>query len=63
MVAVYVNDIIVKTLRADDLVATLSAMFANLKRFNIKLNPEKCTFGVPKGQTPRVHDVRAWHGS
>ena len=50
MVAVYVDDIIVKTPHADDLVATLSATFANLKRFNIKLNPEKCTFGVPKGK-------------
>ena len=48
-VAVYVDDIVVKTPHADDLVATLSATFANLKRFNIKLNPEKCTFGVPKG--------------
>ena len=50
MVAVYVDDIVVKTPRADDLVATLSATFTNLKRFNIKLNPEKCTFGVPKGK-------------
>ena len=49
-VAVYVDDIVVKTPRADDLVATLSTTFANLKRFNIKLNPEKCTFGVPKGK-------------
>jgi len=49
-VAVYVDDIIVKTPCADDLVATLRATFANLKRFNIKLNPEKCTFGVPKGK-------------
>ena len=49
-VAVYVDDIVVKTSRADDLVATLSTTFANLKRFNIKLNPEKCTFGVPKGK-------------
>ena len=49
-VAVYVDDIIVKTPRADDLVATLSATFANLKRFNIKLNPKKCTFGVPMGK-------------
>ena len=24
--------------------------FANLKRFHIKLNPKKCTFGVPAGQ-------------
>ena len=48
-VAVYVDDIVVKTPRADDLVATLSTTFANLKRFNIKLNPKKCTFSVPKG--------------
>ena len=49
-VAVYVDDIVVKTPCADNLVATLSATFANLKRFNIKLNLEKCTFGVPKGK-------------
>ncbi|XP_039811637.1 uncharacterized protein K02A2.6-like [Panicum virgatum] len=49
-VAVYVDDIVVKTPRAGDLVATLTATFANLRRFNIKLNPEKCTFGVPKGK-------------
>ena len=49
-VAVYVDDIVIKTLHTDDLVATLSTTFANLKRFNIKLNPEKCTFGMPKGK-------------
>ena len=25
-------------------------MFINLRRFNIKLNPEKCVFRVPKGK-------------
>ena len=25
-------------------------MFLNLRRFNIKLNPKKCVFGVPKGK-------------
>ena len=45
-VAVYVDDIVVKTPRADDLVTILSTTFTNLKRFNIKLNPEKCSFGV-----------------
>jgi hypothetical protein len=25
-------------------------MFDNLRRFSIKLNPKKCTFGVPKGK-------------
>ena len=28
----------------------MSTTFANLRKFNIKLNPEKCTFGVPKGK-------------
>jgi hypothetical protein len=48
-VAVYVDYIVVKVSCAGDLIATLDAMFANLRRFSIKLNPEKCTFGVPKG--------------
>src|SRR6185369_3728842 len=43
-------DIIIKTPRGEDLVATLSATFTNLKRFNIKLNPKKCMFGVPKAK-------------
>ena len=28
----------------------LATTFTNLRRFNIKLNPEKCVFGVPKGK-------------
>ena len=50
MIAVYVDDIVVKTAQACDLIVDLAAMFANLRRFNIKLNPEKCVFGVPKGK-------------
>jgi hypothetical protein len=49
-VAVYVDDIVVKAPRAGDLIAMLDATFANLRRFSVKLNPEKCTFGVPKGK-------------
>ena len=36
--------------QASDLIANLAATFTNLQRFNIKLNPEKCVFGVPKGK-------------
>ena len=32
------------------LIANLAAMFVNLQRFNIRLNPEKCVFEVPKGK-------------
>ena len=28
----------------------MAAIFVNLQRFNIKLNPEKCVFGVLKGK-------------
>ena len=62
-VAVYVDDIVVKTPHADDLVATLSATFANLKRFNIKLNPREVYVRGPQRQTPWIHGVRAWHRS
>ena len=36
--------------QACDLIADLATTFANLRRFNIKLNPEKCVFKVPKGK-------------
>ena len=36
--------------QACDLITNLAATFVNLRRFNIKLNPEKCVFGVPKGK-------------
>jgi hypothetical protein len=62
-VAVYVDDIVVKAPHAEDLIATLDATFANLRRFSIKLNPEKCTFGVPKRKLLRYivfeHGVEA----
>jgi hypothetical protein len=47
---VYVDDIIVKTLQSCCLIADLEESFANLRHFDIKLNPEKCTFGVPRGK-------------
>ena len=36
--------------QASDLIANLATTFANLRRFNIKLNPKKCVFGVPNGK-------------
>ena len=44
----YVDDVVVKTKEKipDDLRET----FTNLRRFRMKLNPAKCTFGVPAGQ-------------
>jgi ribonuclease HI len=49
-VQAYVDDIVVKTKKKGDLLADLAETFANLRRFNIKLNPNKCVFGVPSGK-------------
>lgn len=49
-VHVYVDDIAVMTKKAADLIDDLSETFANLRRFNIKLNPKKCIFGVQSGK-------------
>jgi hypothetical protein len=48
-VEAYVNDIVVKTRKADDLVADLETAFACLRAKNVWLNPEKCVFGVLRG--------------
>ena len=47
---VYVDDIIVTTHNEASLVDDLRETFANLNKYQIKLNPLKCTFGVPAGQ-------------
>ena len=46
----YVDDIVVKTHNKDMLLDDLRETFAALNRYNIKLNPKKCVFGVPAGQ-------------
>ena len=40
---------VVKSKTADNLIADLEEMFANLKRYRWKMNPSKCIFGVPSG--------------
>jgi hypothetical protein len=48
-VEAYVDDIVVKTRKVDDLVNDLRATFDCLRANGVKLNPEKCFFGVPRG--------------
>jgi hypothetical protein len=49
IVEAYVDDIVVKTRKANDLVNDLSITFNCLRANGVKLNPEKCVFGVPRG--------------
>jgi hypothetical protein len=46
----YLDDVVVKTKQSGTLLDDLKETFANLRRYRMKLNPEKCTFGVPAGQ-------------
>jgi hypothetical protein len=45
----YVDDIVVKSKEVNSLVDDLNIAFKCLKAKNIKLNPEKYVFGVPRG--------------
>lgn len=40
------NDILVKSARAEDLIGDLEETFATLWRYELKLNPSKCIFGI-----------------
>jgi hypothetical protein len=45
----YIDDIVVKTKKAYDLVNDLRVAFDCLRSNGVKLNPKKCAFGVPHG--------------
>src|SRR3954469_21518392 len=44
---VHVDDLVVKSVKRETLLADLKETFANMHTYQIKLNPEKCVFGVP----------------
>jgi hypothetical protein len=44
------NDIIVKSTKQENHIADLQETFANFRQAGLKLNPEKCVFGVKKGK-------------
>jgi hypothetical protein len=49
-VLTYVDDIIVKSTKQENHIADLQETFANLRQAGLKLNPEKCVFGVKNGK-------------
>jgi hypothetical protein len=44
----YVDDIVIKSVQRRDHIGDLVEIFANLKVANLRLNPEKCVFGIHK---------------
>ena len=49
-VKAYVDDVVIKTKHVESLIDNLLLTFDNLRTYDIKLNPEKCVFGVPAGK-------------
>jgi hypothetical protein len=49
-VLTYVDDIIVKSTKQENHITDLQETFANFRQAGLKLNPEKCVFGVKKGK-------------
>ena len=47
---VYIDDMLVKSLRETDHVSHLEECFKVLNSYQMKLNPSKCTFGVSSGK-------------
>ena len=50
IVEAYVDDVVFKTKHVDSLIDDLRLTFDSLRTYDIKLNPEKCVFGVPAGK-------------
>jgi hypothetical protein len=46
----YVDDIVVKSVQRKDHISDLAETFANMGAANLKLNPEKCVFGIHRGK-------------
>ena len=47
---VYIDDMLVKSVKAELHIAHLAESFQVLKNYNMKLNPTKCAFGVLAGK-------------
>jgi hypothetical protein len=47
---VYIDDIIVKYKEGGDPVANLDEVFQQFRKYDLRLNPDKCTFGVEAGK-------------
>ena len=49
-IEVYVDDMISKSQTKEGHVEDLLKLFQRLRKFHLRLNPNKCTFGVPSGK-------------
>ena len=45
----YVDDMVVTSERKDQYIVDLEELFTMIAKYNLKLNPDKCVFGVEAG--------------
>ncbi|XP_058211774.1 uncharacterized protein LOC131323957 [Rhododendron vialii] len=46
----YINDMVIKSLKAENHLSHLAEVFAILKKYKLRLNSDKCAFGVSSGK-------------
>jgi hypothetical protein len=49
-IEVYVDDMIAKSKKGEDHVEVLRKLFERLRKYELRLNPAKCSFGVKLGK-------------
>ena len=49
-IEVYVNDMIVKSKEREGHIINLRKFFERIKKYRLRLNPQKCTFGIVVGK-------------
>ena len=49
-IKVYVDDMIAKSKTEDEHLVNLRKLFERLRKYRLRLNPAKCTFGVKPGK-------------
>ncbi|XP_061352377.1 uncharacterized protein LOC133297279 [Gastrolobium bilobum] len=49
-IKVYIDDMITKSKTPEQHLSELQGVFERLRKFNMRLNPSKCAFGVPAGK-------------
>jgi hypothetical protein len=52
-IQVYIDDIVITTIKEESLISDLRETFDNLNRYKLKINPTKCSFSVSVGQLLR----------
>ena len=60
-IEVYVDDMLVKSKHQKNHIQEFTECFSILRKYNMKLNPQKCSFGVSSGEISGIYCQRPRH--